>query len=297
MENENNELLDKKLQKQEKKSAKKASRKAKKDNKKAKKQKKNNESVAENEYYFGHEEGADIWSSFLVEKMVAHRGLWNKEYPENSLAAFKNAIENGYAIELDVHPIEDNTPVVFHDSKMSRMTGKDRYIQNITFDELSDIKLLDTDEKIPTLEEVLKMVNGKTPILIEIKNEQKVGEFEKRVLDLLKNYKGEYAIQIFNPYTLKWFYEHAPKIWRGQLASYFKGVKLGVFKKSILKRLGMKKYTHQNFVSYDINNLPNRFTKRLEIPLLAWIVKKQEEYIKAVQYADNVIFEGFEPKI
>ena len=281
-----------------KKENKKSAKKTKKINKKAvKDNKKKVEVVEEKEYYFGHKEDEDIWTSFLIEKMFAHRGLWNKKLPENSIGAFKNAIENGYGIELDVNPIEDGTPVVFHDSKMSRMTGKDKYIQNITKEELKEITLLDSEEKIPTLEEVVKIVNGKTPLLIEIKNQDKVGEFEKRVLDLLKNYKGEYAIQSFNPYTLKWFYEHAPKIWRGQLASYFKGEKLSLFKKHILRRLGMKKYTHQNFVSYDISNLPNRFTKKLEIPLLTWTVKKQQDYIKALQYSDNVIFDSFEPKI
>lgn len=294
MENQNNELEEKKLQKKEKKAVKKA----KKDNKKTKKQSNSKESISvEKEYYFGHKEDDNIWESFLTQKMYAHRGLWNKECPENSLSAFKNAIQNGYAIELDVNPIEDGTPVVFHDSKMSRMTGTDGYIQNLTKEELETITLLDSDEKIPTLEEVLKLVNGKTPLLIEIKNQEKVGEFERRVLDLLKNYKGEYAIQSFNPYTLKWFYEHAPKIWRGQLASYFKGEKLSLVKKLVLRRLGMKKYTHQNFVSYDLKNLPNKFTKKLDEPLLAWTIKKQEDYIKAIQYSDNVIFEGFEPKI
>ena len=267
MENDNIELEKEKKNKKTKKSIKKANKKL---NKKSKKLSKNNEQVlnVEQEYFFGHKEGDDIWSSFLINKMIAHRGLWNKDFPENSISAFKNAIENDYAIELDIQPIEDGTPVVFHDSKMSRMTGMNKYIQNITADELEAAKLLDTNEKIPTLEEVLKVVNGKTPLLIEIKNQDKVGELE-----------------------------HAPKIWRGQLASYFKGEKLGIFKKLVLRRLGMKKYTHQNFVSYDISNLPNRFTRKLEIPLLTWTVKKQEEYIKAIQYADNVIFEGFEPKI
>ncbi len=298
MKNKNTKVQEKKLQKNEKKSQKKQLSNRKQKTQQQNKQTKKKESVVEEkEYYFGHKEGDDIWKSFLVEKMIAHRGFWNKEYPENSLAAFKNAIEYGYAIELDVQAVEDGTPVVFHDSKMSRMTEKDKYIQNITKEELKSIKLLESDEKIPTLEEVLKLVNGKTPLLVEIKNNDKVGELEKRVLDLLKNYKGEYAIQSFNPYTLKWFYEHAPKIWRGQLSSYFKGVKLSFIKKAILKRLGMKKYTHQDFVSYDINNLPNRFTKKLEVPLLTWTVKKQEEYIKAIQCSDNVIFEGFEPKI
>lgn len=264
--------------------------------KKSKKQIKN-EQIIEKEYYFGHKEDDNIWTSFLTETMFAHRGLWNKECPENSLAAFTNAMKNGYGIELDVNTIEDGTPVIFHDSKMSRMTGKDKYIQNLSKEELEHIKLLDSEEKVPTLEEVLKLVKGKVPLLIEIKNQEKVGPLERRVLDLLKNYKGEYAIQSFNPYTLRWFYEHAPKIWRGQLASYFKGEKLSIFKKLILRKLGMKKFTAHNFVSYDISNLPNRFTKKLEVPLLSWTIKNQDNYYKALQYSDNVIFEGFEPKI
>ena len=282
-----------------KKSNKKEQKKAKKASKNTKMQKKNakNPEIVEKEYYFGHKEDEDIWNSFLTNKMFAHRGLWDKDAPENSLAAFQKAIDMGYAIELDINPIDDGTPVVFHDSKMSRMTGKDRYIQNISREEFENTTLLDTEQKIPTLEDVLKLVKGKVPLLIEIKNQDKVGDLEKRVLDQLKNYKGEYAIQSFNPYTLKWFYEHAPKIWRGQLSSFFKGAKLSFIKKFALKRLGLKKITHQDFVSYDIKNIPNRWTRKLEIPLLTWTIKKQDDYIKALQYADNVIFEGFEPKI
>ena len=249
------------------------------------------------EYFFGHTEGEDIYDCFLTNKMFAHRGLWDKESPENSLGAFEKAIKNGYAIELDVNPIEDGTPVVFHDSKMSRMTGKDRYIQNLTREELETTTLLNTTEKIPTLEETLKFVDGRTPLLIEIKAQEKIGELEKKVLELLVNYKGEYAIQSFNPYTLAWFNQNAPKIWRGQLSSFFKDVKLSMFKKSFLKRLKTNKIAHFDFVSYEVTYLPNRFTKKLEKPLLTWTVKKQEDYLKAIQYADNVIFEGFEPKI
>ena len=246
MENENNKLENNKEKepqnKKSKKERKKAKKVAKKSRKAAKKCKKTVAEVEqEKEYYFGHNEDENIWTSFLTEKMFAHRGLWDKNYPENSLAAFNNAIENGYGIELDVNAIEDGTPVIFHDSKMSRMTGKDKYIQNLSKEELENITLLDSEEKIPTLEEVLKLVKGKVPLLIEIKNQEKVGPLERQVLDLLKNYKGEYAIQSFNPYTLRWFYEHAPKIWRGQLASYFKGQKLSIFKKMILRKLGMKR--------------------------------------------------------
>ena len=247
--------------------------------------------------FFGHTEGQDIWTSFLTEKMFAHRGLWDKDTPENSLSAFKKAIDAGYGIELDVSPIEDGTPVIFHDTKMSRMTGKDKYIQNLTKEELTTTTLLSTTETIPTLEQALKLVDGKVPLLIEIKSQEKVGDLEKRVLELLKAYKGEYAVQSFNPYTLKWFYQNAPKIWRGQLASYFKGVRLGLIKKLVLRRLGMKKSTHQNFVSYDVDNLPNIWTKKLEIPLLSWTIRNQKDYVKAIQYSDNVIFENYIPKI
>ena len=247
--------------------------------------------------FFGHKENEDIWQSFIVQKMFAHRGLHDEKSPENSLSAFEKAIAKGYAIELDVNPIMDGTPVVFHDSKMSRMTGKDKYIQNISREEFNETTLLSSGEKIPTLEDVLKFVDGRTPLLIEIKNQQKVGELEKAVWEVLKNYKGEYAIQSFNPYTLQWFKNNAPKVWRGQLAGFFKGEKLSLFKKLVLRRLGMKKITEQNFVSYDLRNLPNRFVKHLEIPLLAWTINNQEQYIKAVQIADNVIFQNCEPKI
>lgn len=247
--------------------------------------------------FFGHKENENIFDCFLTNKMFAHRGLWDKQNPENSLGAFKNAIQNGYGIELDVCPIADGTPVVFHDSKLSRMTGKDGYIQNLTKSEFEEIRLLGTEEKMPTFEEVLKLVNGKVPLLVEIKSQEKIGELEKSIFELLKNYKGEYAIQSFNPYTLKWFYENAPKIWRGQLSSFFKGAKLGFIKKSVLKRLGLKKLSHFDFVNYDISNLPNKYTKKLEAPVLAWTIRNQEDYYKAIQYADNVVFEGFEPKI
>ena len=258
------------------------------------------DSKYENEikYCFGHKENENIWESFLLKNIFAHRGIYDNEFcPENSLMAFENAIQKGYGIELDVQPIADGTPVVFHDSKMSRMTGKDKYIQNLSNEELSKITLLNTNINIPTLKDVLKFVNGRVPLLIELKSQDKVGELEPKVFELLKEYEGEFAIQSFNPYQIEWFYKNAPKIWRGQLASFFKGEKLGSIKKFVLKRLKMQKITHHNFVNYDFRNIPNRFTKKLNVPLLTWTVRNQNEYIKAIQNADNVVFEGFDPHI
>ena len=241
----------------------------------------------------------EIFNSWIVKDYIAHRGFHNAENPENSLGAFKNAIEVGYAIELDVQQIADGTVIVFHDYTLSRMTNKDGYTKNLLKSELQEYRLSNTQFFIPTLQQVLDLVEGQVPLLIEIKNEGKVGELEKATLELLKNYNGEYAIQSFNPYSLEWFKKNAPGIWRGQLSSFFKGENLSFVKKFALKRMLLnKKISCPNFISYNVQNLPNRFVKRYKkIPLLAWCVRSQTEYLKAVRFCDNIIFENFEPKI
>lgn len=240
----------------------------------------------------------DIFKSWLVERCIAHRGLHNDQLPENSLGAFNNAIINGYPIELDVHMISDGTLVVFHDDTLSRMTGKDGYLKNLNKDDLKEYFLAQSKYTIPTLEEVLSLVDGKVPLLIEIKNNSKVGALETKLLETLKKYNGDYAIESFNPYVLEWFKNNAPEILRGQLAGFFKGEKLSSIKKFALKRMLLNKIAMPNFISYEATSLPNRFVRKYKtLPLIAWTVRSQEEYLKVVKYCDNVIFENFEPKI
>ncbi len=240
----------------------------------------------------------DIFKTWLVERCIAHRGLHNEIYPENSLGAFENAIKNGYPIELDVHLISDGTIVVFHDDILSRMTKKDGYVKNLTKENLGDYNLLNTKYTIPTIEEVLKLVNGQVPILIEIKNTSKVGDLESKLLKILNSYNGEFAIQSFNPFVIKWFKDNAPNILRGQLAGFFKGEKMPFIQKFALKRMLLNKKSKPDFIAYDARNVPNRFVKKYDnLPLLVWCVKSQEEYMKVVKYCDNIIFENFEPKI
>ncbi len=241
----------------------------------------------------------DIFNSWLVQTPIAHRGLHDKEHPENSLSAFQRAIDGGYPIELDVQMISDGTLVVFHDESLSRLTDNDGYIKFLNKSDLDILTLKDSKEKIPTFDEVLKFVDGRTPLLIEIKNPSKVGELEKKVIEALKDYKGQYAVQSFNPYVLEYFYKHAPNILRGQLAGFMKHEKLAFFKKYALKRMLLnKKISHPNFISYEAKRVPNRFVRKYKkIPLLVWTVTSQSEYLKVVKYCDNVIFEGFEPKI
>lgn len=240
----------------------------------------------------------DLFNSWLVNKYIAHRGFHNEEAPENSLGAFQNAIDKGYAIELDVQLIEDNTVVVFHDELLARATGKDGYLRNLKSENLKDYNLFGTSYTIPTLEEVLKLVDGKTPLLIEVKNTGKVGELESALLKVLENYNGEFAVQSFNPYVLEWFLNNAPHILRGQLSSSFKGEKLSFIKKFILRRMSFNKRNKINFISYEAKSLPNRYVRKFKnIPLIAWTIKSQTEYLKVAGFCDNIIFENFEPRI
>lgn len=241
----------------------------------------------------------NLFNSWLLDQPIAHRGLHDKTNPENSLSAFQKAIDQGYPIELDVQIIADGTVVVFHDSSLSRLTDNDGYLKFLNKEDLNLLTLKDSKEKIPTFEEVLNLVNGKVPLLIEVKNEGKVGELEKTVLEMLKKYKGEYAICSFNPYVLEYFYKYAPDVPRGQIAGFFKGEKLSFLKKHALKKMLLnKKISHPDFISYEAKRLPNRFVKKYKaLPLLAWTVRSESEYLKVVKYCDNVIFEGFEPTI
>ena len=235
---------------------------------------------------------------WLVEKYVAHRGLHDEESPENSLSAFEKAIEKGYVIELDVQQIADGTVVVFHDTSLSRMTGQDGYLKNLITEDLSACYLEGTKETIPTFQQSLDLINGRTPIIIEVKNTLKVGSLESATLEILKNYKGQFAIMSFNPYVLSWFKENAPEILRGQLSAFFKKDKLSLVKKVVLKKMLLNKVAQPNFIAYEAEHLPNRYVRKFNnLPLLAWTVRSQEEYMRVVKYCDNIIFENFEPKI
>lgn len=163
----------------------------------------------------------DIKKSWLFSRPIAHRGLHGIDVPENSLLAFQKAIDARIPIEIDVRPIDDGTVVVFHDEKLTRMTDRDGYVCNLTKSDLEEIRLKNSDEKIPTFSEVLEFINGRTPLLIEIKNESKVGTLERNTLDLLSAYKGEFAVQAFNPYSLEFFKNNAPQIQRGPALVFF----------------------------------------------------------------------------
>ena len=239
----------------------------------------------------------DIKKSWLFSRPIAHRGLHGINAPENSLAAFGKAIEAGFPIEIDVRPIDDGTVVVFHDDKLTRMTDLDGYVCNMTKSDLEKVRLRNSDERIPTFKEVLEFVDGRTPLLIEIKNDSTVGQLERDTLELLSSYKGEYAVQSFNPYSMEFFKKNAPQIPRGQLSCFFDKKDLGFFKRFVLKRLKMNKVSSPDFISYNHANLPNKYVTKTKLPTLAWTVRSNAEMEKCLPYCDNIIFENFIPVI
>ena len=152
---------------------------------------------------------------FLTNYLIAHRGVCNDKYLENTLDSFKQAIIHNYAIELDIHLLKDNTVIVYHDDNLKRLTGINKQIKDCTYDEIKQIKSI----HIPSLKEVLDLVQGKVPILIEYKFDTKVGHLEKETTKLLDNYKGDFAVQSFHPLTVLWFKLNRPNYVRGQLVS------------------------------------------------------------------------------
>lgn len=240
----------------------------------------------------------DLKNSRLFTKPIAHRGLHNEETAENSLLSFEKAIEKGFPIEIDVRLIDDGTVIVFHDNPLGRMTDTDGYASNLKASDLPKLHLKGSDQTIPTFEQVLELVNGQVPLLIETKVTSKIGDLESKVIDILKGYKGEFAVQSFDPYSMEYFRKHEPDIIRGQLSSYFpKGSSdLSWHKRRALSHLNVTKISDPHFISYCMLYLPNKYVTKKGLPTLAWTVSSNADYEKVCDFCDNIIFERFIPE-
>lgn len=238
---------------------------------------------------------------WLKERPIAHRGLFNNNYPENSLSAFENAVKNNYGIELDVQFTKDKKIVVFHDDNLERMTKDKRNVNELTYNELKKLKLLNSNENIPLFEEVLDLVNGKVPLIIEIKNCKNIIELGEETYNILKNYKGKFAVESFNPMVLNWYKNNAKEVIRGQLSGnykYYNG-SLKCYEKFVLTYMILNFKSKPNFIAYDIKGLPNfrvSYLKKIGMPIITWTVKSEKDMKKAYKYADNIIFDSFLPK-
>lgn len=236
---------------------------------------------------------------WLTDTYVAHRGLFNKtDAPENSIPAFKLAVENGFGIETDVQMSSDGVLVVFHDDTLDRMTGFHGNLCDLTFSELRELRLAGTDCQIPTFEEFLQVANG-VNLVVEIKKHKHIGEVERKVCEALASYKGNYCIESFDPLIVRWFKVHAPNIIRGQLACDFSKSSLSRLKKFLCTNLKLCKWNGSQFIAYDVNAVKNnaaiaKWTKR--VPIICWTVKSQTQYDEMHDCFDNMIFDSFLPE-
>lgn len=239
--------------------------------------------------------------SWIKETPIAHRGVHTKDIPENSLSAFENALKNNYAIELDVQFTKDKEVVVFHDENLKRMTNDTRNIEDVNYDELKNLRLGNTNEIIPTLEEVLELVDSKVAILIEIKDCKDYIELSEKTYEILKGYEGNYAIQSFNPFILEWYKNNASEVVRGQLSGTFTegSESLNSFEKFVLKNMLLNFKSKPNYIGYELEGIPKSKLESLRkkgVPIIVWTVKNKEDMEKAYKYSDNITFENFLPK-
>lgn len=234
---------------------------------------------------------------FLSRNLIAHRGYHNnkKGIPENSVLAFKKAIDNNYLIELDVRLTKDKKLVVFHDGNLKRVCGVNKRVKDLTYRELLKYNLFDTTLKVPLFSDVIKLVNGRVPILIETKYHNRFGVLEKILINELSNYKGLYAIQSFYPMSLLWLKRNTKDIPIGLLSSNFKN-DLNRLKSIIGKTLILDLFFKTDFISYDVKGLPNNYLsyKRDKKKIVIWTIKNKKDYDLARQYTDSLICENFD---
>lgn len=234
---------------------------------------------------------------FLKNRLIAHRGYHdiNSGIPENSILAFEEAIKNNLIIELDVHVLKDGNVVVFHDDNIKRMTGIDKEIRYMNYNEIENLKLQETEQKIPLLYEVLELVNGKVPIIIELKYDVKCGILEKEVIKILSKYNGKYAIKSFRPASVRYFKKNFPEAIRGQLSSDFRNDNISNLERLFLRKITLLSFMSKpDFISYDIRALPNNKIEKLRKNklILGWTVRSEEDLEKAKKYCDNYICEN-----
>lgn len=233
----------------------------------------------------------------------AHRGLFGGNVPENSLLAFQLANASGYGVEFDVHIMADGELAVIHDHSLLRTAGADVKIEDLTLKDLENYRLEGTDEKIPTLDSVLKIFNGEKPLIIELKSPpSQIDRLCRAVCEKLKSYKGDYCIESFDPRCVYWFKKYSPETIRGQLSeNYFTNhkIKLPFLLKFIMTFLLTNFLTKPDFVSYRFKNrkhISNVLCKKLwKIQSVGWTIDEYVDLEKAISENVIAIFEKIKP--
>lgn len=238
--------------------------------------------------------------TWLKDNLIAHRGLHtlDQTVPENSLESFKLAIEAGYSIEFDINLTKDDIVVVFHDFNLNRMFQIDQNIDQFNYNQLKRFRLKN-NEHIPTLKEVLNLIDSKVPILIELKPHGHVKKLCKAFMKVMENYPGKYAAFSFHPRVVYYLKKYHKDVIRGQISEYFKSdQKMNKFAKFLMKRMSFNFLTKPDFISYGIYDMPNKYLDKLKrkgITIISYAARSQEEYDFVKSHYHNVVFEYFIP--
>ncbi|MDL2292573.1 hypothetical protein LJC17_03175 [Acholeplasma sp. OttesenSCG-928-E16] len=237
---------------------------------------------------------------FLIRK-CAHRGLFNNSsnLVENSIPAILEAAKKGYSIEFDVRITKDDQIVIFHDNNLKRAANVDKKIADLTYLEIKEIKIFNSSCSIPLLLELLKLVPPNTPLIIEIKVEDRIEDTCRLVNEILSKCNNLFCIESFSPYVLKWFKKNNKKILRGQLASYSMHQKERTLRSRIFSSYLLNNYLGRpDFIAYHFNSkkpFTLKYLRKLKTPCIGWVIKKQED-IDNDKFYDNHIFDSFSPK-
>lgn len=242
----------------------------------------------------------------FLERPIAHRGLHDVQQgrPENSREAIEAAIELGYGIEIDIQPSKEGVPMVFHDYDMARLTGVQGAIATTQMTKLSARPLVGGASGVPTLAEVLALVRGRVPLLIEIKDQDgqmgpNVGDLEREVAHALSNYAGRAALMSFNPNSVEKFKKLCPHIPRGLVTSAYLAADWPLLPYDVRARLKTIEDFGQvgaSFISHDRTDLHNPAVAALKangVPILTWTIRSQLQEEEARMIVDNITFEGY----
>ena len=228
----------------------------------------------------------------------AHRGLHSRDraIPENSVEAFRLAAEEGYGIELDVQLSKDGHVVVFHDDTLDRVCGVSSRVDEKTLEELQDMRLCGSEYTIPLFSEVLDIIKGRGPLIVELKNGRRNRELCEKTYALLENYKGDVCIESFNPFIVAWFRYHAKDMLRGQLAAPQADYGLMPKAESFILSTGLLNFVSRpNFIAYKIG--PRPASIKLSDAMGAMNIGWTSHEPRNEKGRDAVIFEFYKPKL
>ena len=234
-------------------------------------------------------------AEWLKEQPVAHRGYHdlNKAAWENTLSAFSRAVEAGFAIECDLHYASDGVPVVFHDEDLERLCNLKGDVRERTSRELGLISVGGTADKIPTLRQLLDLVKGQVPLVIELKGREADDEgFAEAVLEVLEGYEGKVALMSFDHWLLRDL--------KGLNAPYPLGLTAGGNKPEEFEVHEKAMELGLDFISYFFADLPNPFTtaqREKGVVVITWTVRDEKGRKHTFENADQMTFEGFDPRL